>query len=121
MEKWTFIIYFNGTKTQIYFIMVRTKWRNSIRNSEPYNCIGSAHRIISIKIKFSLRAQRKIFAKPTYNWSILKNEKTEYSNMVMQAKGYNELNNVKECNLEPSRSYENVVMANKEAFKETEI
>ena len=69
--------------------MVRTKWRNSIRNCEDYNrfySIGSDHRIISTKIKLSLRAQRNIVATPAYNWSILKNEKTalEYSNMVTQ-------------------------------------
>ena len=52
-----------------------------------------------------------------FNIHLLKNEKMalEYSNMVTQR--YNELNNVKECNLEPSKSYENVIIANKEVSK----
>ena len=39
----------------------------------------------------------------------------EYSNVVTQR--YNELNNFKKCNSEPSKYYENVIIANKEASK----
>ena len=68
--------------------MIGKKWRNSIRNCEPYNSFCSIGNL---------------------NLVIL-----EYNNMVTQR--YNELY-FKEYNLEPSKSYENVIIANKEASK----
>ena len=79
--------------------------------------MASEYRIISTKIKLSLEVQRKRAATPAYNRSIHKNEKKaiEYIKMVTQI--YNELNNFKECNLEPYKSYEQFIIANKEASK----
>ena len=51
-----------GAKSQIDFIMIRRKWRNSLKNCETYSSfsrIGSDHRIITAKIKLSLRIYSK--------------------------------------------------------------
>ena len=51
---------------------MRTKWRNSITNVEAYSTfssIGSDHRIVSSKVRLSLRANRKkLPRKLRYNW-----------------------------------------------------
>ena len=38
---WTFLSDATGTKSQIDYILIRKKWRNSIKNTEPYNFFGS--------------------------------------------------------------------------------
>ena len=47
---WTFT-YPSGYHEQLDFILVRTKWKNSIRNIEAYSScrsVGSDHRILSL-------------------------------------------------------------------------
>ena len=59
----------NGAKSQIDFIMIRRKWRNSLKNCETYKSfrsIGSNHRIITAKIKLSLRISKKKTPIPIY-------------------------------------------------------
>ena len=66
----------NGAKSQIDFIMIRRKWRNSLKNCETYNSfssIGLDHRILTAKIKLSLRISNKKTLIPIY-WSVLKNK-----------------------------------------------
>ena len=52
-----------GYMSQIDYIIIRKKWTNSLLNAEPYNSfssIGSDHRIMSARIRLSLRANGKI-------------------------------------------------------------
>ena len=66
----------NKTKAQIDYIMTRKKWRNSIINSEAYQSfktIGSDHRIVSVKIRLSLRSSKPTPRKVKYNWKELVN------------------------------------------------
>ena len=58
---WTFQ-YTNGSKAQLDYILVRKKWVNSIKNSREYpsfNSVLSDHKVVSAKIKLSLRTQSK--------------------------------------------------------------
>ena len=51
-----------GHKSQIDFILVNRKWRNSVKNVEPYSSfssVGSDHRIVTAKVKLSLRSNKK--------------------------------------------------------------
>ena len=46
---------------QLDYILVRRKWRNSILNAEPYSTfssVGSDHRVVSIKVRMSLRVPK---------------------------------------------------------------
>ena len=46
---WTFISDMSGTKSQVDFILVNSKWKNSVKNCEAYNSfssMGSDHRIV---------------------------------------------------------------------------
>ena len=57
---------------------MRKKWRNSITNVEVYSnfsSIGSDHRIVSSKVRLSLRANRKTLPrKLRYNWLLFKSD-----------------------------------------------
>ena len=47
---WTFISDMSGTKSQVDFILVNSKWKNSVKNCEAYNSfssMGSDHRVVS--------------------------------------------------------------------------
>ncbi|XP_062599773.1 craniofacial development protein 2-like [Saccostrea cucullata] len=55
---WTFKCRASNTLRQLDYILVRQKWRNSVHNAEAYNSfstVKSDHRIVSAKIKLSLR------------------------------------------------------------------
>ena len=62
---WTFQSPRND-KFQIDYILVRRKWRNSILNSEAFSSfssVGSDHRIVTAKIRLSLRSPKKSLVK----------------------------------------------------------
>lgn len=60
-QLWTFE-YPNGSRAQLDFILVRKKWRNSIKDCRAYSSfssVGSDHRIISATVKLSFRVSKK--------------------------------------------------------------
>ena len=75
---WTFISDMTGAKTQVDYILINRKWKNSTKNSEAYNSfssLGSDHRIVTARIKLSRRAPRKP-PQPNYDWSALRDKNT---------------------------------------------
>ena len=61
---WTFE-YPLGDRAQLDYLIFRKKWKNSVKNSRSYSSfssVGSDHRIVSSKVKLSLRSSKK--AKP---------------------------------------------------------
>ena len=104
----------NGVKYQIDFITIRRKWRNSLKNCEIYssaNSIGSDHRIITAKIKLSLRISKKKTPIPIYILSELKNKDKalEYGDIIIRR--FRELNNLSE-NTDTSIMYEHLINSN---------
>ncbi len=64
----------NGYRAQLDYILVRNKWKNSVIDSVVYNSfasIGSDHRIVSAKLRLSLRANKSPPKKIKYDWSKL--------------------------------------------------
>ena len=58
---WTYISDMSGTRTQVDYILIRRKWKNSVKNCEAYNTfssVGSDHRILTATLKLSLRVTR---------------------------------------------------------------
>jgi hypothetical protein len=52
-------------RAQLDYLIFRKKWKNSVKNSRSYSSfssVGSDHRIVSSKVKLSLRVSKK--AKP---------------------------------------------------------
>ena len=71
---WTYMSEMNGRKSRIDFILVNKKWKNSVMNAEAYNCfssLGSDHRVLTAKIKLSLRTAASTPRKIRYDWSVL--------------------------------------------------
>ena len=59
---WTFRDRASDSLRQLDYILVRRKWRNSVLNSEAYNTfstVGSDHRVVSAKVKLSLRTSKE--------------------------------------------------------------
>ena len=75
-KKWTYHSDMTGARTQIDFILVRKKWRNSVLNTETYESfsnVGSDHRLVASKIRLSLR-KKAIPKKIQPNWSVLRTD-----------------------------------------------
>ena len=61
-QLWTFE-YPNGSRAQIDYILFRKKWKNSIKDSRSYSSfssVSSDHRIVSSKIRLSLRSTKQL-------------------------------------------------------------
>ena len=57
--------------------MINSKWKNSLRNCQAYSSfasVGSDHRILSAKLRLSLRSKAVTPRKENYDWSVLKSD-----------------------------------------------
>ena len=66
--------YPNGEKTQLDYILLNSKWRNSATNCEAYSTfgvLGSDHRIVTAELRVSLRANKTPMRKSKYDWEKL--------------------------------------------------
>ena len=73
---WTYI-YANNSKAQIDYIFINKKWKNSVMNWEAYSSfegVSSDHRIVTAKIRLSLRKNTTRTATTKhYDWALLNN------------------------------------------------
>ena len=74
---WTYT-YANNTKAQIDYVLINKKWKNSALNCEAYSSfegVTTDHRIVSAKIRLSLRKNAKRTATTKhYDWALLNNK-----------------------------------------------
>lgn len=114
---WTFISDMNGSKTQIDYIMINKKWKNSVKDIEAYSnfaSIGSDHRILTARLKLSLRITKTPPRKVTYEWGTLRSDKHIQQLYNVQVKNrYAELNIETDDNV--TNTYQNFIKANEEA------
>ena len=73
---WTYT-YANNTKAQIDYVLINKKWKNSAMNCEAYSSfegVSTNHRIVTAKIRLSLRKNTKRTATTKhYDWALLNN------------------------------------------------
>ena len=73
---WTYT-YANNTKAQIDYVLINKKWKNSALNCEAYSSfegVSIDHRIVTAKIRLSLRKNAKQTATTKhYDWALLNN------------------------------------------------
>jgi len=77
---WTYISDMNGSKSQVDYILIRRKWKNTVKNVEAYNTFasnGSDHRVLTARLKLSLRAGKQPPRKVNYDWKALKDPKLQ--------------------------------------------
>ena len=69
--------YANNTKAQIDYVLINKKWKNSAMNCEAYSSfegVSTDHRIVTAKIRLSLRKNAKRTATTKhYDWALLNN------------------------------------------------
>ena len=71
-QLWTFE-YPSSARAQLDYVIFRKKWRNSVKESRAYSSFGSVqsdYRIVSSKVKLSLRSSKKAKPHPmkTIDW-----------------------------------------------------
>ena len=67
---WTFISDMNDSRSQIDYILINKKWKNSVHNVEAYNSfssMGSDHRLETAKKLLSLRKSKSPAKKKSYD------------------------------------------------------
>ena len=117
--------YLNGEKATLDYILINSKWKNSVTNCQPYNSFDSVytdHRVVSSKIRLSLRATKIKTDKTTpFDWSKLKtDENIKRSFTITLQNRYQALQDEKEDNhLFTNEKYKLFEVAVKDAAEET--
>ena len=114
---WTYT-YANNTKAQIDYILINKKWKNSALNCEAYSSfegVSTDHRIVTAKIRLSLRKNAKRTATTKhYDWALLNNKDTR-DKYVLELRNRFETLQEKTEKSTPNDEYENFVNAHLEA------
>ena len=115
---WTYISDMSSRKTQVDYIMVNKKWKNSVHNCQSYNTfssLGPDHRVVTMKIKLSFRQSKTLSRGKNYDWSVLKNKDIK-DNYTIELK--NRFESLQIENETSTETYQNLIQANKETAKE---
>ena len=88
-KQWTHLSDGTLTKSQIDFILVRKKWRKSIKNVETYGffrSLGSDHRLVLAKVKLSLRKSKAVPRRIPYDWNSFRADEDLQERYTVQVK-----------------------------------
>ena len=114
---WTYT-YANNTKAQIDYVLINKKWKNSAMNCEAYSSfegVSTDHRIVTAKIRLSLRKNAKRTATTKhYDWAQLNNRDIR-DKYVLELRNRFETLQEKTEKSTPNDEYENFVNAHPEA------
>ena len=114
---WTYLSDMSGRKTQVDYITINKKWKNSVHNCQSYNSfssLGSDHRVVTAKIKLSFRKRQTKPCGDNHDWSVLRNYETSYLYSVTLNNKFDSLRSDEETITE---SYEKFIQASNEATK----
>ena len=115
---WTFLSDMKGSKSQIDYIFMNKKWKNSVKNVEAYSSFtstGSDHRIVIATLKLSLRKCKTPPRGKKYDWNVLKDNNLQDRYAVLVRNRYAQLS----CeNDTVTESYQHFMQANNEAADE---
>ena len=114
---WTYT-YANNNKVQIDYVFINKKWKNSAMNCEAYSSfkgVSSDHRIVTAKIRLSLRknATRTATTK-NYDWALLINRDIRDKYILELSNRFERLQEKTEKGT-PNDEYENFVNVHLEA------
>ena len=114
---WTYT-YANNTKAQIDYVLINKKWKNSAMNCEAYSSfegVSTDHRIVTAKIRLSLRKNAKgIATTKHYDWALLNNRDIR-DKYVLELRNRFETLQEKTEKSTPNDEYENFVNTHLEA------
>ena len=114
---WTYT-YANNTKAHIYYVFINKKWKNSAMNCEAYSSfkgVSSDHRIVTAKIRLSLR-KNATWTTTTihYDWVLRNNKDIRDKYVIALRRKFDALQEKTETHT-PNDEYENFVNAHREA------
>ena len=113
---WTYT-YVNNNKAQIDYVFINKKWKNSAMNCEAYSSfegVSSDHRIVTAKIRLSLRKKSHKQRPPNNGWALLNNRDIT-DKYVLELRNRFETLQEKTEKGTPHDEYENFVNAHLEA------
>ena len=114
---WTYT-YANNRKAQIDYVFINKKWKNSAMNCEVYSSfegVSSDHRIVTAKIRLSLRKNPiRTATTKHYDWTLLNNREIG-DKYVLELRNRFETLQEKIEKGTPNDEYENFVNAHLEA------
>ena len=115
---WTFLSDMTGSKSQIDYILINKKWKNSVKNVEAYSSFastGSDHRIVIARLKLSLRKCKTPPRGKKYDWKVLNDNNLQDRYTVLVRNRYAQLS----CEDDTvTESYQHFMQANNEAADE---
>ena len=108
----------SGSLSQIDYVLVRNKWKNSVQNSQSYSSfssVGSDHRIVSCHISLSLRSSRKTRPDPikSIDWQQVYFNQDLCSAFTVEVKNRFDVLSQPDDGIE--EKYQNLIEANKQA------
>ena len=110
--------YPNGDIAQIDYMMINKKWINSVQNCEAYHSlegISTDHCIVSLRIKLSLRAnKKKSNTKIAYNWEHLINNEDLQNQFSTSLRNRYKILQHEDTNESANNAYQNFVKTHKE-------
>ncbi|XP_072022739.1 uncharacterized protein [Amphiura filiformis] len=112
---WTFTSP-GGNKYQLDYILIRRKWRNSLQNAEAYNTfasVGSDHRIVSARIRLSLRKSKTLPRKSQFDWKSLSTDRNIQKRYTIEV--HNRFEILEDMEETATDKYSRHIAANKEA------
>ena len=110
--------YPNGHRAQLDYMMINKKSINSVQNCKAYHSLEGIladHRIVSLRIKLSLRANKNNSnTKIAYNWEhLINNEDLQNQFSTLLRNRYNILQH-EDTHESANNAYQNLVKAHKE-------
>ena len=115
---WTYT-YANNSKAQIDYVFINKKWKNRAMNCEAYSSfdgVSSDHRIVTAKIRLSLRKNDTQTATTKHNdWALLNNNRDLRDKYVVELRNRFETLQEKTEKGTPNDEYENFVNVHREA------
>ena len=95
---------------------MRRKWKNSILNTEAYNTfasVGSDHRIVSTRMRLSLRKSKTMPRQKQHNWELLRTDNNLQKLYTVEV--HNRFQPLEEVDESATDRYQRFVNAHKEA------
>ena len=105
-----------GSKYQLDYVLIRKKWKNSLLNAEAYSTfssIGSDHRIVSARIRLSLRKSKALPRKKHYDWRVLCSNNKLQQQYTIEVR--NRFQPLEDINENATERYERFISATTEA------
>ena len=112
---WTYISP-GGNRFQLDYILIRRKWRNSVKNVEAYNTfasVGSDHRIVSAHIRLSLRTSKAAPKRKQHDWKCLSTDANIQKQYAIEVR--NRFEGLEIEDESATDRYERFIKANQEA------